>query len=126
MCWICGRISGFHGGTFAVSWRFWSFTSGIHTPLKSGGSAKARQTANISTSAAAQQTIRSFFATAFTLTNRSFPTGVVRSAQVRSHTWGCTEQFGAADILVTVIAKENSPGSCSTSPFREVIAEDET
>jgi hypothetical protein len=40
--------------------------------VKSGGSAKAREATNASTSAAAQKTIASFFATIFTPTNRYF------------------------------------------------------
>src|SRR5450631_1391891 len=111
MCWICGRTSGFQGGTFAVSRRFWSLTSGSHTPLKSGGSAKARETTNISINAAAQQKIASFFATIFTPTNRCFSTPCVVRSTTRSKSHmpsGWTIWCGV--ILVTAIRKERLSG----------------
>src|SRR5258708_17547195 len=109
MCWICARTAGFPGGAFSVFWRFWSFTSGIHTPLRSGGSARARETADISTSAIAQQMIASFFATIFTLTNRSFLT--VRSApRSKSHMQSALNNLVRRHILVITITKDRLLG----------------
>src|ERR1700722_252457 len=71
MCWTWGRMSGFQGGKLPCSWRFWSPTSGSHTPSRSGGVAAREpadvETKDIPTSAATEQAIAKLLATGFTL-----------------------------------------------------------
>src|SRR4029077_15129198 len=92
ICWICGRISGFQGGIFTISWRFWSLTSGIQTPLKSGWAAEAREATDVPSSPVKQQIIADFFATVFTVTNRWGAARKNKTA-LEANTWQFTEQF---------------------------------
>ena len=105
ICWICGRISGFQGGIFAISWRFWSLTSGIQTPLKSGWAAEAREATDVPSSPVTQQIIANFFATVFTVTNRwVLPE---RTRPLWRLTLGSSlNNSGCCEILVATIAKE--------------------
>jgi hypothetical protein len=55
------RISGFHGGMFAASWRFWSLMSGSQTPLRSG-SARTGAAARAASTAKTKPAIANAFA----------------------------------------------------------------
>src|SRR5437588_11325350 len=104
MCLTCVRTSGFQGGILAVSWRFWSLTSGSHTPLRSGGSAEAGEMTSSPASTAARHEIARFFAIIVALTGRFFRRVLSASLRLRVRAGGRNNLV--RHILMTAIAKE--------------------